>query len=107
MDKIKAYKYVDDEAYSKSYLNYSKNKKGLKLIKYELKMKGVKDEILDELEIDENDEIEACKAQADKFFAKNEVTKENLQKLYAKLTRGGFSYDAIIAAIAKVKEDDE
>lgn len=107
MDKIKAYKYVDDEAYSKSYLNYSKNKKGLKLIKYELKMKGVKEEILDTLTIDEEDEVQACKAQADKFFSKNEVTRENLQKLYAKLLRGGFSFDAINCAISKVSEDDE
>lgn len=106
LGKVKEYKYVDDESYAQNYLSYQKDKKGLKLIKYELKSKGIKEDIINNLEIEEDEEVLAAEKIVKKFFSKNEATKENLQKVYGKLIRGGFSYDVVDMVLRKVRKGE-
>ena len=41
IDKLKEYKFIDDFEYAKSYIRLYKEKKGKKLLEYELMQKGV------------------------------------------------------------------
>ena len=87
------------------YLRTYKDKKGVKLIAYELKLKGVDGDIistaLSEFEESENPAI----AIAQKFCVGKEVTKELVQKLYRKLLSKGFTYDDANYAIDRLKEN--
>ena len=107
IDKLKEYGYIDDLLYAQSYLRTYKDKKGVKLIAYELKLKGVDGDIistaLSEFEESENPAI----AIAQKFCVGKEVTKELVQKLYRKLLSKGFTYDQVKQAIDQVYQGDE
>ncbi len=107
IDKLKEYGYIDDLLYAQSYVRTYKDKKGVKLIAYELKLKGVDGDIistaLSEFEKSENPAI----AIAQKFCVGKEVTKELVQKLYRKLLSKGFTYDQVKQAIDQVYQGDE
>lgn len=107
MEKVKEYGYVNDERYVKAYIESNGKKKGTKLLKYELKGKGVSDEILNEIKRDERSEKAACKAFAEKFFSKNEMTKENVRKLYQRLYARGFSYDIVSETLDSIRSEVE
>ncbi len=110
MEKVKDYGYVDDERFAKAYIQTNSKKKGTKLLKYELKSKGVSESVLSEIETDEDTEKAACKAYAEKFFSKNEMSKENVRKLYQRLYSRGFSYDIVSDILDKIRnevDDDE
>lgn len=107
LQKVKDYGYIGDKNYAKAYIESGAKKKGMKLLKYELKNKGVSDEILESIEYDEECEENACRAYAEKFFSKNEPTRENLQKLYRRLYAKGFSFDVVSAVLDKMRESAE
>ena len=107
LGKVKEYGYVSDETYAKAYIESGSKKKGMKLLKYELKGKGVSEEILESFEADDESEEKACFAFAEKFFQKNELSRENKRKLYQRLYSRGFSCDTISAVLDKFSEDSD
>jgi|LGVF01.2.fsa_nt_gb regulatory protein len=93
--KLEEYNYIDDGNYAKLYVRQNLKNKGARRLKMELYNKGVSDKIINETleELPEqNDYIEVL---ATKYMKNKEKTKENYSKLYAYLTRRGFSYDQI------------
>ena len=106
VNKVKEYGYINDENFAKAYLESGKIKKGEKLLKYELKAKGISEDILEDLEISEEEELAVCKKESVKFFQKAEKSRENVQKLYAKLARKGFSFEIIKKAVNFVLKED-
>ncbi len=91
---------IDDEAFAKAFCEHRKEalKKGPYAIRQELILKGVSrdiiDIVLDEYFCDEDDEFESAKEVARKY--QNDLdTPKGRQRLFAALTRKGFSYGVI------------
>ena len=105
MAKTKEYKFVDDKGYADSYVETYKRRKGSRLLKFELKRKGIDEEIVNEIEVDVNEEKEYTKALIEKFFRNKEMTKENIQKLYRHLLSKGFSYDTAKSALYEIQNE--
>ena len=99
ISKLEEAGYINDKEFAISYI---KNRKcGRKKIEYELKIKGITSEILEEiLEFyEEDDELEELSKAWEKLGNKDE------QKKIASLMRKGFSYGDIKKVIAKKREE--
>ena len=104
IEKLKEYKYIDDVRYVESFKNASKTK-GLYRIRFELKQKGVSEEILQECLSDEEDDMEQVLVVARKYMRNKEVNIKNLHKLYQHLLSRGFGYDISNNVINIIKEE--
>ncbi|MEG1520340.1 MAG: RecX family transcriptional regulator [Clostridia bacterium] len=107
MTKTKDYNFVNDVDYANSYVDFNKHKKGVRLLKMELKNKGVEESILNDLQVDKDEEKKYLNALVEKFFKNKEVTRENIQKLYRFLLSKGFDYDGAKTALAQFKDNLE
>lgn len=100
---LKHYRYLDDEDYVRRYLEKNRRKKSRKQMLYELRQKGVAQEVLEavleEMPVDEEAQIEAILTK--KRYAGEAASREERQKMTACLARKGFSYDAIQSALAR------
>lgn len=106
LNKLKEYGYINDDGYAKAYINEKKSSKGKRLIKYELKLKGVDEKIIDkELDGDFSEEEGAMRV-ALKFFKGKEKTYENTVKCYRRLLSKGFDYDVAKSVVEKIKDED-
>ena len=101
IDKLKEYDYLNDENFAKAYiLTYSKKYGKLKL-KSQLKMKGIKDSIIDSLLEDvQSDSIDLV---AKKYMKNKDLTYENLQKLMRFLYSRGYEFDDINSCVNRLK----
>lgn len=101
IDKLKEYDYLNDENFAKAFiLTYSKKYGKLKL-KSQLKMKGIKDSIIDNLLEDvQSDSIDLV---AKKYMKNKELTYENLQKLMRFLYSRGYEFDDINSCVNRLK----
>ncbi len=98
---VKKYRYLDDEDYTRRFVERNGNKKSRKQMVYELTQKGVARDILEtvleDMEVDEEAQILALLAK--KNYSGEDATREEKQKISAYLARKGFSYDAISVAL--------
>ena len=103
MDKLKEYDYLNDENFAKAYiLTYSKKYGKLKL-KSQLKIKGIKDSVIENLLEDvQSDSIDLV---AKKYMKNKELTYENLQKLMRFLYSRGYEFDDINSCVNRLKGD--
>ena len=83
LDKMSAYKFVNDQNYAKDYAKGASKDKGKRLIALELSKKGVSHS-------------------AEKYLRNKEKTKENALKCYKYLLSKGFSYDTAKSATDKI-----
>ena len=106
--KLKDYGYVNDEEFAEKYINsYSKNK-GKRLLKSELKLKGVSDAIIEDKFLSVENELETAIKIAEKYVKNKPVDIKTKQKCYKYLLSKGFSYDDSKTAVDKVLSlDDE
>ena len=98
VEKLIEYGYIDDSVYAENYIRTYADKKGRKLLRFELSIKGVDKAIieakLEEL-LDFEDEFASCKELCKKYV-KNKIVDQKLkQKAYAHLVSKGFSSDII------------
>ncbi len=107
MAKLEKYSFISDEQYAKDFMASRQKRKGGKLIKMELREKGVSKEIIDSLEVDAESEKTACKKQAEKYMKNKEKTRENFAKLFKNLASKGFDFEVVKWAISEVKEGAE
>ena len=106
VEKIEGYGFVDDTDYAKSYVRQNSKSKGKKLLKMQLRLKGI-DKDTAESAVDEiEDETPAATELAKKYMRNKEVTKENLAKCYRYLLSKGFSYDSARNAINQIGDTD-
>lgn len=102
VEYVKRFNYINDERYVENYL-YKNPNKSIRQIKLELRVKGISNEIIDNISEDDEREKSALK-----FLIKKKVrTIENLdevklRKLYAYLYRKGFSPDLISSTFRKL-----
>lgn len=106
VDKLKEYDYINDEEYSKRYIESVASKQGYRLTQYKLMMKGVRKEDIDNAYLQTSiDQKENAKLIAKKYLKNKEITKENIAKAYRYLIGKGFSYDEANYAIEEYREN--
>ena len=93
--KLKEYGYLNDEYYAKTFAEIAGKNKGKKYIKQQLYIKGVKSEVVDNLELDDDDE--SCKQVCQKWLKGKTLPLEqkNKEKLYRFLLSRGFEFETI------------
>ena len=104
VDKLKEYRFINDEAFAEYYASGAKNQKGIRLIKQELKQKGIDGETAEKVLSEFSDDEEVALTIAQKFLKGKEIDRDNLSKCYRKLLSKGFSYDTCSAVIEKIKD---
>ncbi len=102
ISKLNEYKYINDEEFAKFYIKAYIEKKGKRLIEFELKSKGVKEEIIKNIlsNLPESEDIVLTLAK--KFLKNKERDKKTAQKLFAHLSSKGFEYEEINKVIKKL-----
>jgi regulatory protein len=109
MEKLRGYQFVNDEEYAKAYVGFTANKKGERLIRMELKQKGLTDEMIDgamQTVADGEQEL-ASKKILEKYLRSKEITKENLQKAFRYLLSKGFDYEVAKSALQAFGATDD
>ena len=102
LEKMKEYKYLDDEHYAKSYVLTYSNKYGKLKLSSMLKNKGVSSQIIDEVlqKVETPSNIQVV---AEKYLKNKEITYENLNKLSRFLYSRGYEFDEINSIVNKIK----
>lgn len=101
VEKLIAYRYIDDYAYAQSYIKSKSKKYGKFRIASELKQKGIDSETISEL-LDESGEDGIVEV-ARKYVKSHKSA--DVQKLKRFLAGRGFSWDAISSAVRYLDED--
>lgn len=109
LDKMSAYKFVNDQNYAKDYAKSASKNKGKRLISLELKRKGVSIDDMSEAlnDIDDETETEAATKIAEKYLKNKEKTRENAVKCYKYLLSKGFDYETAKEAADKIIKDED
>ncbi len=107
--KMKEYGFIDDYDYAKEYADFAQKKKGKRLIRMELKAKGVAEEEIDKAlsETDSEKELFSATAILEKYMKNRQADKETLYKAFKYLLGKGFEYETAKSALEKFGEIDE
>lgn len=110
---LKEHGYIDDLAFAKAFINdkLNLNKYGPKRIQYELTLKGVSKDIIDQaLVVDRDEQLDMARKLANKKMSsyKNDTKKDLYRKLGGFLQRKGFTYDVVAKVVReKIEEIDD
>lgn len=107
IDKLGEYRFVDDEAYAKTYVQSAKNKKGARLIRAELLQKGADSTAVESAMEELGDQTESATAVATKYLRGKEKNRETMAKAYRYLLSRGYDYDTAKTAIDGAWEDED
>ena len=109
VEKLHSYNFLNDGEYAEAYVESVGKKKGGRLIRMELRGKGVSDRKIDEALSGraENEETDAAKEILAKYMRNKTADKETLQKAYRYLLGKGFDYDAVKTALGEFGIDEE
>lgn len=92
VEKMKGYGFLDDAAYARAYAESAGKRKGGRLIRMELKRKGVADDAIDGA-LGSLEEGGAAQAALEKYMRGKPSDKKTMQKAYAHLVSKGFDYE--------------
>ncbi len=108
VDKLKGYAFVDDSEYAKAYLESAAKRKGSRLIRLELRQKGIDEEKVEEaLEgLDGEEELSAAQGILEKYLRGKPLERETLQKAYRYLLGKGFDYEVAKEALAAITQEE-
>ena len=111
LDELTAMGYINDKIYTQKYIfDRSKLKpKSSKLLKHELRLKGIDSDIINEVMMDyEVDDNIVAEGLARKKFGKYDMTEEKIvKKIYSFLKHRGFDHDVISRAINELGNNIE
>ena len=107
IEKLNEYNYLNDEAFANLYVKSYSLKKGKRLLEFELKSKGVSQEIINNVLANYESKEEDLLFLAEKFIKNKEKNKKTAQKLTAHLFSKGFSLDEINPVVKKLIFDLE
>ena len=109
LEKLRGYNFVNDGEYAKAYVTAKSSKKGERLIRMELRAKGIADaDAADALaEIDEETQISSAKAVLEKYMRGKTADAPTLQKAYRHLLSKGYSFDVARSALSSFGDVDE
>ena len=105
IERCKGYKYINDEAYARSFIDYYSHKMGRKMLQYKLvNDKGVDATLASNMILDlvsDDMETEKCIDMASKYIKKKRIAeKKDLQKVGAYLYTKGFEWNVINVALS-------
>ena len=104
IDKLKGYKYLDDETYAKLYAEQSKSHKGERRIKQELLNKGIsRQQVEDQVQIDTQEQLDSAETLALKYLKNKDRDIKTMQKLQRFLLYRGFDFDVVNTIVRKYK----
>ena len=110
VEKLRSYNFLNDGQYAESYVESISKRKGSKLIRMELRSKGVSeteiDAALDALPVEQ--EIETAKGILEKYMRGKVCDKTTLQKACRYLLGKGYDYEVVKSALTEFGdcEDD-
>lgn len=109
IEKLREYGFINDGEYAEAYTESAAKRKGGRLIRMELKNKGLSDETIDGAlsELDSEQELETAKKILEKYMRGKTADKATLQKAYRYLMSKGFDYEVAKAAIDAYGDVDE
>ena len=109
IEKMKGYNFLNDNEYAEAYVSTVGKRKGVRLIRMELKGKGVADgDIEDALgALGEDEQENAALATLTKYMRGKTADKETLYKAFRYLLGKGFEYEVAKTALAHFGEIDE
>ena len=109
IEKMRGYNFLNDGEYAEAYVESVSAKKGGRLIRMELRAKGVSDEEIDgALEgLDQETEERAASETLKKYMRGKEGDKLTLQKAFRYLMGKGYDADVIKSALSQYGETDE
>lgn len=109
VEKLRGYDFINDEEYARAYVESAAKRKGGRLIRMELRGKGLSDEEIDGgMEgLDEKTQIGTATEIAQKYMRGKVFDKVTLQKAYRYLLGKGFSYDVAKEALSALGAIDD
>jgi regulatory protein len=110
LERMRDYNFVNDREYAQEYTAAAARKKGGRLIRMELRAKGISDEDADGAldELDEESQAQAAAQILGKYLrGKDSEDKSVLQKAYRHLMSKGFEYEIAKSALATLGDLDE
>ncbi|MBQ8446172.1 MAG: RecX family transcriptional regulator [Clostridia bacterium] len=109
IEKLRSYNFLNDGEYAEAYVESVAKRKGGRLIRMELRGKGVSDEEIDAAldTLDNETEIAAATAILQKYMRGKVCDRATLQKAYRYLMGKGYDYETARAALAAFGELDE
>ena len=109
LEKLRSYNFLNDADYAQMYTQNSLRKKGGKLIKMELRAKGIDEENIQSAmdNIDGEQELETAKKLLEKYMRGKTQDKETFQKAFRHLMSKGFDYEVIRRVLSEYTELDE
>ena len=102
IEKLDEYNYLNDEAFANLYVKSYSFKKGKRLLEFELKSKGVSQEIINKVMENYERKDEDLINLAEKFIRNKPKDKKTAQKLTAHLFSKGFSLEEINPVVKKL-----
>ena len=101
IEKLHSYNFLNDGEYAESYVESAAKRKGGRLIRMELRKKGVSDEKIDNAlgGLDEEREIQTAREILQKYMRGKTSDTETLQKAFRYLMGKGFDYESIKSAL--------
>ncbi len=109
IEKMNSYNFLNDGVYAEAYVESAAKRKGGKLIKMELRSKGISEMEIDAAldTLDEEQEIATASDILGKYMRNKTNDVATLQKAYRYLMGKGFSYEVAKAALKNYGECDE
>lgn len=109
LEKMHGYGFIDDKEYAQDYVGFAAAKKGGRLIKLELKAKGIAEEDIDEAltALDQGAQENAAERILAKYMRGKTPDRETLAKAYRYLMSKGFDYETARAALAAFGDTEE
>lgn len=109
IEKLHSYNFLNDGEYAESYVESAAKRKGGRLIRMELRKKGVSDEKIDNAlgGLDEEREIQTAREILQKYMRGKTSDTETLQKAFRYLMGKGFDYEIIKSALKAYGDCEE
>lgn len=109
LDKLNGYDFLNDAEYAKDYVGQTANRKGVRLIKMQLKAKGLaEDDIVGALAtLEIGAQEDAAKTILAKYMRSKTADRETLAKAFKYLLSKGFEYDVARSALSAFGELNE
>ena len=109
IEKLRDYGFVDDGEYAEAYVESALKRKGGRLIRMELRQKGVSDAEIDEAldSLPDGAEENTARAILQKYMRNKSADRETMQKAYRYLLGKGFDYDTVKMVISEFGECED
>ena len=109
VEKLRSYNFLNDGLYAETYTESASKRKGSKLIRMELRGKGIAEEEIDAAldTLSRETEEETARVLLEKYMRGKVCDKATLQKAYRYLLGKGYDYEVIKSALTAYGECDE